>query len=258
MTRYPLYIFDLDGTLYRGAEAIPNAVDVVCKLKSDGSGVRYLTNNSSQTREFFLQKLCNMGFPAEIDEIESSAHGSAKHLSALGLCSIFVVGEPGLVATLREEGLTVVNADDHGAVSPDGPPSEAVLVGICKGFTYALMQEAMQRIRAGQTFIATNPDPTFPMEGGQLIPGAGSVVAGIKACAEKEPFVVGKPNPFLVNLVLAEAKCQPQDALVVGDRIDTDLFSGEQAGCPTHLVLTGVTQTPPPGQSCSFDLTGLL
>jgi len=236
MARYPLYIFDLDGTVYRGDEPIPQAVETVRTLKGEGSGVRYLTNNSSQTREFFLAKLRHMGFPAEIEEIESSAHGSGKYLLSQGLNSIFAVGEPGLVETLRSEGLTVVNADEHGVISPDGADSDAVLVGICRQFTYDLMRAAMQRIRAGQAFVATNRDPTYPVENGGLIPGAGSVVAGIRTCSEVEPFVVGKPNPFLINLVLEGAGCKPADALVVGDRIDTDMLSGERAGCPTHLV----------------------
>jgi ribonucleotide monophosphatase NagD (HAD superfamily) len=83
-------------------------------------------------------------------------------------------------------------------------------------------------------------------------------VASIRTCSEQEPFVVGKPNPFLITLVLETAGCKPADALVVGDRIDTDLASGAAAGCPTHLVLTGVTHDPPAGQSFSADLTGLL
>jgi 4-nitrophenyl phosphatase len=258
MIRYPLYIFDLDGTLYRGDEPILHAPETVRELKATGSGIRYLTNNSGQTREFFLAKLQRMGFPAELHEIESSAHGAAKYLESKGLHSIFAVGEAGLVLTLREEGLTVVNADGEGVVSPDGGDSAAVVVGICRRFTYDLMSSAMQRIRSGQAFVATNTDATFPLEGSRLVPGAGSVVAAIRTCSEQDPFVVGKPNPYLITLILEAAGCPPSEALVVGDRLDTDLVSGEAAGCPTHLVLTGVTHTPPPNQSCSADLTALL
>ena len=258
MGRYPLYIFDLDGTLYRGEEPIPYAVDTVCTLKTDGAKVRYLTNNSGQTPQFFLAKLRRMGFPADIDEIYTSSLGSAKYLKSAGHHSIFVIGEPGLVSTLRSEGLAVTNADTDNGISTNGEPSEAVLVGICRQFTYGLMNEAMQRIRAGQPFIATNPDPTFPVEGSKLVPGAGSVVAGIRTCSEKEPYIVGKPNAFLTTLVLKEAECKPADALVVGDREDTDLESGRRAGCPTHLVLTGVSTSAPPNQVFSPDLRGLL
>ena len=258
MIRYPLYIFDLDGTLYRGDEAIPNAVDTVRALQASGSQIRYLTNNSGHTREFFRDKLRRMGFPAEAEEVESSARGTAKYLLANGLNTIFVVGEPGLVETLRLFGISVVNADGEGVVSPDGVDSQAVVVGICRQFTYELMRSAMQRIRTGQLFVATNADSTYPMEGGRLIPGAGSIIAGIRTCSETEPFVVGKPNPYLVSLIVQEAGLSPAEVLVVGDRADTDLASGEAAGCPTHLVLSGVTQTPSEGQSFSADLSGLL
>ena len=120
------------------------------------------------------------------------------------------------------------------------------------------MNAAMQRIRAGQTFVATNPDTTYPMEGGRLIPGAGSIVAAIRTCSGTEPYIVGKPNPYLVQLILADSNSNASEALVVGDRVDTDLLSGEMAGCPTHLVLTGVTSQPPDGQSYSEDLRGLI
>jgi len=258
MKRYPLYIFDLDGTLYRGDEAISFAPETVQELKESGAEIRYLTNNSGQTREFFLAKLRRMGFPVELNEIESTAHGAAIYLLSQQINSVYVVGEPGLVHTLRQAGLSVVNANADGAVDPDGAESEAVVVGICRKFTYDLMRGAMGRIRSGQLFVATNTDSTYPLEGDLLIPGAGSIVAGIRTCAEKEPFVVGKPNPFLVTLVLKDAGCEPLDALVVGDRVDTDLLSGANAGCPTHLVLTGVTKVPPAGQSFSDDLRGLL
>jgi len=258
MRRYPLYIFDLDGTLYRGDTVLPHAVETVSALKAAGSQVRYLTNNSGQTRAFFLNKLVGMGFPAELDEILSTAAGAAIHLTENGISRVFVVGEPGLVETFRQEGLIVVNADERGQVLAEGESSEAVVVGICRSFTYDLMRAAMIRIRSGQTFVATNTDSTYPLEGGSLIPGAGSVVAGIRTCSETEPFVVGKPNPFLVELILEETGIHPSEALVVGDRADTDLLCGERAGCPTHLVLTGVTQVPPAGQAFSTDLRGLL
>ncbi|MDR3690371.1 MAG: HAD-IIA family hydrolase [Fimbriimonas sp.] len=258
MERYPLYIFDLDGTLYRGNEPIANAADTVRALSESGAKIRYLTNNSGQTRAFFLDKLIRMGFPCEMEAIYTSGVGSASYLAANGLKRVFAIGEPGLVTTLRDHGLEVANAGSDLLTVSAGSESDAVLAGICRHFNYDLMNGAMQRIRAGQPFIATNPDVTYPMEEGRLIPGAGSVVAGIQACSEAEPYVVGKPNPYLIRLILEELGFPPTSALVVGDRVDTDLVSGERAGCPTHLVLTGVTSVPPEGQSFSVDLTGLL
>ncbi len=258
MQRYPLYIFDLDGTLYRGDLPIEEASKSLGKLRAEGSGIRFLTNNSSQTREFFLAKLLGLGIEAKIEEIYTTALGSAKYLLSQGLQSVFAVGEAGLVSTLRSEGLTVANSGNDGITDCQGGESDSVLVGLCKHFNYNFMNAAMQRIRAGQRFVATNPDTTYPMEHGRLIPGAGSIVAGIQACSEVVPYVVGKPNPYLIQVILQEAGIPAQQALVVGDRLDTDIESGLRAGCPTHLVLSGVTSVVPTGQQFSPDLGGLL
>jgi 4-nitrophenyl phosphatase len=245
--RYRGYLFDLDGTLFRGDEPIPTAVAKVRELHEAGVLVRYVTNNSTQTRAYFAEKLGRMGYPCAPEEVVSSGFGTGRYLAEQGLKTAFVVGEPGLVSTLAEFG---VRATDE--AHPD-----AVVVGLCRSFTYDLMREAMIRIRAGARFVATNPDPTYPVEGGGLIPGAGSVVAGIRTCSETEPFVVGKPNPFLIHAALADAGLQPEEALVVGDREDTDIESGRRAGCDTFLVLTGVATRIPEGQLGGEDLTQL-
>ncbi|HSI71849.1 MAG TPA: HAD-IIA family hydrolase [Fimbriimonas sp.] len=234
---YRAYIFDLDGTLFRGDEPIVEAVETVNELAQSGAMIRYLTNNSSRTREFFVEKLRKMGYPAEHEQVYTSGYGTAIYLHSQAIHRVFVVGEQGLIDTLSHHGIYHANE----AV-------EAVVVGLNRSFNYDLMNEAMQLIRSGARFVATNPDTTYPREGGKLIPGAGSIVAAVTACSETEPFVVGKPNPYLVQLVLADAGLNAKDALVVGDRDDTDLESGRRAGCPTFLVLTGITQSPPDGQ----------
>lgn len=255
---FRLAIFDLDGTLYRGDEAIPHAVETVAELKRRGVLVRYLTNNSSQTREFFAEKLSRMGFEAKPCEIDSSATGTASHLLDEGSRSVYLVGMPGLISTLEEAGLRVVNRGEDGHAIPQGEQADAVAAGICQEFTYALMDGAMQQLLKGARFVATNADATFPLEGGRLVPGAGSIVAGIRTCSGVEPFVVGKPNPYLLQLAMKEARVSPEETLAIGDRLDTDIESGRRAGCRTHLVLTGVEKTAPEGQSWSPDLRGVL
>ncbi len=235
---YRLYIFDLDGTLFRGDEPIPGAAQVLEELRSTGAGIRFLTNNSSQTRGTYMAKLTRLGFEAHEEEVYSSAIGTAAYLLGQNLNSAFVVGEPGLSETLRTAGIQI----------SDNQPA-ATVVGICKSFNYDLLNQAMQHIRGGSRFVATNTDPTYPMEGGRFIPGSGSIVASVRTCAEVEPFVVGKPNPFLVNLILEDAKVPANEALVVGDRMDTDIEAGQQAGCDTLLVMTGAALVAPEGQN---------
>lgn len=291
MRRYPLYIFDLDGTLWRGWEAIPGAVETVNLLRAEGSQIRYLTNNSSTERKDYVHKLRGLGFEASVEEVYSSATGSASRLVELGMRTVHVLGEPGLVNTLREAGLVVVNADEQGAIQPNlvtglGPVTpppprgegregahatslgevayrskegpDALLVGICRRLTYPLLNAAMQAGLKGARFFATNADKTFPMESGTLMPGAGSMVAAVEACIGRPPEVLGKPHPYLVELILREAGVRPSDALCVGDRLDTDILSGQAAGCDTFLVLTGVEKEAPKGQMWADDVRGLI
>lgn len=247
MRAYGLTILDLDGTLYRGREAIPGAGETVAELKRRGSLVRFLTNNSSQTPQAQSEKLLRMGIDAQPHEIATSAVGTAHYLAESGIGSAFVVGEAGLVAALVDAG-----------IETSGESNEAVVVGICRDFTYDLMNQAMQRIRNGSRFIATNPDATYPLEGDRQIPGAGAVVAAIQTCSGQAPVVIGKPNPYLVRMLLAQTGVEPEDAIVVGDRFETDILAGRAAGCATLLVLSGVTRMAPEGETSAPTLQALL
>jgi 4-nitrophenyl phosphatase len=249
MRQYREYIFDLDGTLYRGNEPIPYATETLKELRNRGALIRYITNNSSETINFYQEKLNRLGFEAHSNEIYSSGIGTAKYLTQQKIQTAFIVGMPGLAKTLQTQGIQLTNGTTQ---------AQAVVVGICRTFTYEWLNQAMQQIRNGATFIATNADKTFPLEGGLLTPGAGSIVAAVQACSGVDPYIVGKPNPFLVQLALQESNIEPHDALAVGDRLDTDIESGKQAGCDSHLVLTGVETQTPPGQSASPDLRALL
>jgi 4-nitrophenyl phosphatase len=253
MHRYSLYILDLDGTLFRGNEALPGAVETVAELQKQGALVRYLTNNSGMTRHSYQDKLASMGFAVKLDDIYSSAIGTAAYCAEAKLRNLFVVGESGLIETLQAANLTVINFDGTG---PD--QADAVVAGIHKKFSYAVMAGAMQQVIGGARLIATNTDATYPIEGGGMVPGAGAIVASLERCTGQDAFVVGKPNPYLIELVMKDAGVAPSDTLVVGDRYETDIESGIRAGCDTHLVLTGVSKRAPEGQSFSADLTGLL
>jgi 4-nitrophenyl phosphatase len=249
MRRYPLYIFDLDGTLYRGSEVIPGAAETLAKLRQSGSLVRFLTNNSSQTPQAQAAKLTAMGIQASPDEITTSGMGAANYLANGGLRKAFVVGEPGLIEVLAARGIHSIDMEET--------ECNAVVVGICRTFTYDLLNHAMQWILRGAPFIATNPDSSYPLEGGRLIPGAGSIVASVQTASGAEPVMIGKPNPYLVQMILESAGVAPSEALVVGDRYETDILSGQAAGCDTLMVLTGVTRNAPADQAFAPDVTCL-
>lgn len=256
---YKLYILDLDGTLYRGGEVLPYAVEIVAELRGRGSQIRYVTNNSGQTRQAYVDKLTGMGFSAALNEVYSSAIASAAYCTQEKLAKVFVVGEPGLVATLKDAGIAVTNANDSGEVQPSSRgTAQALVAGIHRQFNYDIMRAAMQQVLRGVRFIATNTDATFPVEEDVVVPGAGAIVASLTTCTGVEPYVVGKPNPYMIELVMKEARLSPSDTLVVGDRYETDIESGLRAGVDTHLVLTGVAKEAPEGQAWSEDLRGIL
>lgn len=252
-----LVILDLDGTLFRGSVPISGAADTVRALLDRGLAVRYLTNNSTAPPESVAAKLTSMGFNAPIEWIATSSMGAAWRLE--GNCRrALVLGEAGLVTALETVGIEVDLATHE--VDPAG--FDAVVVGLCRTATYGAIARCQSAILGGARFVATNRDATYPIENGGLIPGAGSLIAAVTTASMREPEVIGKPEPFLVERLMEDVGASPAETLVVGDRIDTDIEAGRRAGTRTLLVLSGVTsQVPadydgPSGASVSdlFDL----
>lgn len=227
-----LAIFDLDGTLWRGDEAIVGAAEAVNELRSRGIAVRFMTNNSAATVEWVSTKLDRMGFIARSEEIVAVGAFAGRLCLERNYKSAFVVGE----APLHEM---------FAAFAAPGLDADVVVAGIDRDFTYAKCNAALQYIRRGAHFLATNRDATYPVENGVLQPGAGAIVAAIEAASGVSPEIVGKPSPAMIYALLDGIK--PEDCLVVGDRLDTDIAAGTNAGCQTCLVLTGATLDPVPG-----------
>ncbi len=253
MRRLPLYIFDLDGTLYRGSQPVDHAPEVVRQLHDEGASVRYVTNNSAARPEETSKKLVDMGYPSEPGWVYGSGPAAARYVLSLGFHTVFVVGEPSLEETCRATGLHTVTSDEALAGQV-----EAVVAGICRSFNYSLLRAAMRAVRHGAAFVATNLDSTYPVEEGLFDPGAGSIVASIATASGVRPDVVGKPAPLMILDILRDTNVLASDALVVGDRMDTDIAAGKAAGCPTFLVLTGVASDIPLGEDGADDLRGLL
>jgi 4-nitrophenyl phosphatase len=255
---YRLYILDMDGTLFRGKRPFPEAIEAVSRMMQSGALVRYVTNNSGETRDEHARKLTQMGFPADAQDVFGSGDAAAQLCLERHWRKVFVVGEPGLVFTFRRAGCEVTNADADGSVRSSEGECDALVAGICRRFDYALLASAMKRALSCGVLVATNKDAAYPVEDGGLEPGAGAIVSAIAACSGIEPIVAGKPDPRLIEMILAQTGCAASEALVVGDRMDTDIEAGRRCGCDTHLVLSGVTHTAPPGQRASESLLGAL
>jgi phosphoglycolate/pyridoxal phosphate phosphatase family enzyme len=229
-------IFDLDGVIYRGRTAVPGGSDTVIWLRSRGIASYYFTNNSTRSRQSYVELLHGFGIAADPDHIVTSASLTAEYLAAKyrnGKATVLVVGEGGLVDELRGAGLRVVRRHAAGPVA-------VVVVGMDRRFTYAKLYEAQQALREGAEFVATNRDATYPVEG-NVIPGGGSIVAAVATAAEREPVLIGKPSRMSGALIVRHAGVGPQEVLLVGDRLETDIEMGRRAGLWTCMVLTGIS-----------------
>lgn len=236
LTKIPpkIYIFDLDGVIYRGSEPLPHASDVVSELRNRGRAVYFLTNNSTRSRNDYASKLSGMGIHTKPSDVMTSAYATAlflKHKNVNGV-SAYVVGEDGLRKELRDAGIKILGSD---ASSVD-----YVVAGLDRSFDYDKLAAAQRLIIGGAVFVATNRDPTFPIENGAVLPGGGSIVSAIETASGTTPIVIGKPETYCVQMILESAGCSADEAVMVGDRLDTDIMMGNRVGMKTAFVLTGV------------------
>jgi 4-nitrophenyl phosphatase len=240
-----LVIFDLDGVVYRGDEAVPGAAALVDAIRRDGRLVRFATNNSSATRAEYVTRLAGHGIRATVDEIVTSSHATVEHIRAHlpEVRRVLALGAPGLTAELRDGGLDVTEADDAAPPAWNGAPLparfHALVCGLDRQIDYRRLGIATTAIRDGARFIATNADLRFPTPKG-FMPGAGTIVAALAATTGVEPLVIGKPQPAMFLAILEHDRVAPDEALVIGDNPDADLVAARRAGIPSILVLTGV------------------
>jgi phosphoglycolate/pyridoxal phosphate phosphatase family enzyme len=232
-------VFDLDGVVYLGDTPLPGAIESLNRLADEGHALYFLTNNSTRARVDYSDKLTAMGLPTHPEQVMTSAFATALYLKEQGASgkSVYVVGERGLAAELTAIGMRVLTLDD-------ADKADYVVAGLDRGLTYAKLQRAHEEITVnGATFVATNRDATYPMERGE-IPGGGAIVAPIECSTGVKGVTIGKPEPHAWQRILALAGVDAAEALMVGDRPETDIMGAKQLGMDTVLVLTGVT-TPP-------------
>lgn len=230
-----IYVFDMDGVLWCMDDPLPGAAEAIARLRGRGDVVRYLTNNSSQSREDYVRKLARFGMRASIEDVMTSAYATARLLHAEGCAGrrAYVIGEEGLRRELTAVGIDVI--DDQGIAA------DYVIVGWDRAFTYQKLALAHAQIMGGARFIATNRDATYPDAGGRTLPGGGSLVAAVETCTGTTPQTVGKPEPASLRMLLEAAAMPPERCVVVGDRLDTDIAIGKRTGCLSVLVTTGVS-----------------
>lgn len=240
-----LVIFDLDGVIYRGRKPVPGAAALVAALREGGLLVRFATNNSMATRATYVPRLVEMGIPVEPDEIVTSTSATIDHLHVHlpEVRNVMAVGAPGMLEELRAAGFDATAAGDAVEPSYDGGPLDAtydaVIAGLDPAFDFRRLAAATTAIRAGARFIATNADLRYPTPSG-FLPGAGSIIAALRAAGGEEPLVIGKPEPGIFRAILERAGAGADEAVAIGDNPDADMVAAHRAGLRSILVLTGV------------------
>lgn len=240
-----LIAFDCDGVLWVGSGALDGAAEIIRWLKSSGIVAVALTNNASLNRESYAVKAENLGIPLSandfyctsylIEKIVAESYRGKKVL-VLGSAELLEAAKnAGANAEPGEKSVAELKSKDFREIKFD-----AVIAGLDVGLSYAELCHAVTAIQNGANLIATNPDYTFPMQGGYLWPGNGAFVELIERVSGAKADVIGKPSPRLLNLAMTERGVKPAETLVVGDRLSTDIACGIVAGAFTCLVMTGV------------------
>lgn len=224
------WLSDMDGVLVKENRALPGAQEFLDALKSHNMPFLVLTNNSTFTNRDLSARLARSGLDVPEDRIWTSANATAAFLSQQSpQSSAYIIGEAGLTTALHNAGYVMTDTDP-----------EFVILGETRSYDFNALTRAIRLIEKGAKFIATNPDATGPSDEGTL-PATGSIAAMIERATNRSPYYVGKPNPIMIRAALNKIGAHSETAAMVGDRMDTDIQAGVEAGLRTHLVLTGST-----------------
>ncbi|QAY59362.1 HAD family hydrolase [Microbacterium protaetiae] len=224
------WLTDMDGVLVHENRPIPGAAELLAQWRDAGTPFLVLTNNPIYTRRDLAARLGRSGLDVPEERIWTSALATAQFLkSQMPGGSAFVIGEAGLTTALHEAGFIMTETQ------PD-----YVVVGETRQYSFEAITMAIRFINAGARFIITNPDSTGPTPSG-VVPATGSFAALITKATGREPYVVGKPNPMMFRSAMNQIGAHSENTGMIGDRMDTDVIAGIEAGLHTVLVLSGIS-----------------
>lgn len=229
------FICDMDGVIYHGNRILPGAQEFINWLQREKKEYLFLTNNSGMTPRELHQKLLRMGLEVPEEHFYTSALATAEFLKAQAPgCSAFVIGEAGLLNALYDAGITMND------VNPD-----YVVVGEGKAYSLDTLTKAVNLVINGAKLIGANSDVSGPIEDG-IAPACRALTAPIEMATGKQAYFCGKPNPLMMRTGLRLLGCHSEDAVIIGDRMDTDIVAGTESGAATVLVLSGVSDKNTP------------
>jgi len=227
------FVSDMDGVIYHGNRLLPGAIEFVQWLTENKKEFLFLTNSSERTPRELSEKLSRLGIEVDETHFYTSALATAAFLrSQKPGCSAYVVGEAGLLNALYDAGISMNN------VNPD-----YVVIGETRSYSFEQIERATLLVQKGARLIGANPDMTGPTEKG-IIPATGALIAPIELATGCKAYFLGKPNPLMMRRAVKHLRCHCRDAVIIGDRMDTDIVAGLESEVDTVLVLSGVTSRP--------------
>jgi len=233
MRRFNGYIFDLDGTVYLGPDALPGAVEAIGELRRGGARCVFLSNKPIESVATYEAKLKGLGIPVAPGDVLNSSVVMARYLSRMAPgARVYLIGEDPLAEEILKVGCTLTS---------DPRLTDIVVVSWDRHFTYKKLDDALQAILLGARFVATHPDRTCPVPGGVVADAAG-MIAAVEAVSGKQcEEITGKPSPWTIEIALERLGVPKEESIMVGDRLETDMRMGFNAGIATAVVLTGIT-----------------
>jgi len=224
------YIFDMDGVIWDGDKPIPHAVEKVNELMRRGKKLVFLTNNSMKSRKNYHRKLGQMGIRTDVGHVLNSSYAAGVYISRKsGASRVYPMGTEDLKDEIREAGHEVVDTE-----------ADFVIVGLDTKTDYGKMAVALQNLMGGAELIACAPDTRY-LENGRILPGSGAFVKALEAASEKNSTLIGKPSELIMDIAKGAMGLKPEECMVIGDKIETEIVAGKREGMKTALVLTGET-----------------
>lgn len=227
-------LLDMDGVLWQGSKPVLEIGLLFDRIQKLGVQAFCVTNNSTRSVSYHLDKLKGFGVALDPSRIITSAEATAEYMEVKfpNRGNLFVIGESGIRDALERSGFQILDTGSAQEVI-------AVVIGLDQELTYRDLDLAVGYLQLGAYFVGTNPDLTIPTPTGTA-PGAGAIIRGVELSSGKKAHIIGKPHPGLYSLALARAKSLPEETLMIGDRLETDISGAQQMGIRTAVVLTGI------------------
>lgn len=227
------YLLDMDGTIYLSEDIIDGAIDFINTLREQKKNIIFLSNNSSKNKHDYVIKMKNLGIEIDVDEVFSSGDATMMFLKKKGYKRTYLMGTDALEDSFEDNGFTLVKGRDEAI--------DAVVLGFDTSLTYDKIWTAYDYIVKGHPFIATHPDKLCPLANKRFMPDTGAMIAMFEVATGISPYVVGKPNAILIDMIVEKFAYDKERMAIVGDRLYTDVKCGNNADITSMLVLSGET-----------------